>query len=74
MDFEDSEFYRDKAHFDVSNWWITSAVVGALPMIFSLSCIAVIPPRLLPNLKPLWKANEHRNRPDGMDADTMWLI
>jgi hypothetical protein len=72
MDFENTVFYRE--YFDVTVWWTTAAVVGALPMLFSLLCITIMPPRLLPNLKPLWKANENENRPAAMDADTMWLI
>jgi hypothetical protein len=64
MDFESHEFYRDERHFHVATWWIASAVVGALPMLFSLLCITIIPPRLLPNLKPLWKANENGEPPD----------
>jgi hypothetical protein len=74
MDFQDSEFYRDRNHFDVSNWWTGSAVVGALPMMGSLWCILFPPTQLLLKLKPLWKASEHMNPSEVTNADTMWLI
>lgn len=74
MDFESSEFYRNRDHFDVSVWWTASAIIGALPIALSIVFIAFVPPRLLPSLKPFWKANENQPRPTNMHADTVWLI
>ena len=69
--FENSQFYRNKDHFDVAKWWWAAAIVGALP-IFGSFLAAVF---LLMKLKSLWQASEQGN-PEIMDAevDMQWLI
>ncbi|KAK4096920.1 hypothetical protein N658DRAFT_562121 [Parathielavia hyrcaniae] len=37
MDFENPEFYRNRAHFDVSSWWTTSAGGRRAPPVFQLA-------------------------------------
>ncbi|KAL2022981.1 hypothetical protein VTK56DRAFT_4196 [Thermocarpiscus australiensis] len=59
LDFENVQFYRDKAHFDVEKWWKAAAIVGALPMAGSFLAAVL----LLMRLKPLWQASEHQSPP-----------
>ncbi|KAK4643897.1 hypothetical protein QC761_300030 [Podospora bellae-mahoneyi] len=71
LDFESAEFYRNPNHFNVYKWWMAGAIVGALPITFSLLRAAW----LLIRLKPLWQASEQHNphvRNPGVDM--IWLV